>query len=166
MLWRRSSQPDNPISFLFTSTFQMESALASRDVVEAMLSFLDHKSLLHAAALVCLGWREALDGPLAEEACRWAFWRYYRSQDETYPFDVAAMSPFPLSWRAECKARHMGRWRPAIDGEQLPVELTTGSYLALCLFHSPCSWQVAMRHQPSNFPAFLAIFAIYLKRRR
>ena len=144
----------------------MESALASRDVVEAMLSFLDHKSLLHAAALVCLGWREALDGPLAEEACRWAFWRYYRSQDETYPFDVAAMSPFPLSWRAECKARHMGRWRPAIDGEQLPVELTTGSYLALCLFHSPCSWQVAMRHQPSNFPAFLAIFAIYLKRRR
>ena len=109
----------------------MESALTSRDVVEEMLSYLDHKSLLQGAALVCLGWREAVDGPVAEEAFRWAFWRYYRSQDETYPFDFAAMSPSPFSWRAECEARHLSRWCPMGDGEQPLAELTTGSYLTL-----------------------------------
>lgn len=85
----------------------MEAALASRDVIEAMFSFLDNKTLLQVTSLVCRGWREVTDDGPVEDACRYAFWRHYRTQDETYPHDLTVISAPPWSWRAECKARHL-----------------------------------------------------------
>lgn len=107
----------------------MERALHSQDVVKAVLSYLDHYTLLRRGARVSRGWQRVIEaGGLGEEACRLAFWSHYRSQDECYPNDFATISTSSFSWRKECKSRRLNGWSPREDivGPSTGPSLITG----------------------------------------